>query len=241
MAVTIIGGGGGTKGSAFASRYSFGGTTDAELVQLIADADAETIDLVKDCGWQVGDRRSIGNFVLSLWNKGGVKLSDDSECHFVVGLENCCTSQAMHSSNMGSWRDSDMRTYCNGTFRNSIIPSGIRTIFKQFKCVTYDYNSNAVVTTLDYFALPAAKEVFGVAANGNASEAAQLVPFSIFNNLQSRIRQTTQTAGTSQGDGTLWWLRSPRSSADFCLVYYNGAAGVDNAANSRGVLPFGCI
>ena len=249
MAVTIIGGAG-KKGSTNLRGYSFGGCTDTELVQLIADADAGKIDLVKDCGWQVGDRRTFNKevtdnstFNIAVWvllNKGGVELVNGEECHFAVGLENCYTSSQMHSSNIGSWNNCNMRTWCNSTFKNDIA-STYRNIFKQFKCITWDYGSNSLVTSNDYFALLAEKEVFGIYLNSRANEGQRLVPFSYFNNLQSRIKQTSQTTGTSSGSGTGWWLRSPNSSAYFCSVTANGHAVNNDATASRGVCPFGCI
>ena len=257
MAVTIIGGGGASSGSSNDQSTSFGGSSDSDLVSIVADADAGKVDLVKDLGWQVGDRRRVSlssmsatytdesqsaqEVVFVLYNKGGYKLLDGSECHFVLGLENyLSTNGKMNDSNIGSWKNCGRRKWCNEIFKNAI-PSSIRGIFKQFKCYTYDYSENAVVMTEDYFTLPSSVNLFGVHAYNNSAEDEYQVPLAYFAGTGRRIRTLGQTASLSNGAGANGWLRSPYSSDSFVYVGYGGNAYDYAAPSAYGLAPLGCL
>ena len=154
----------------------------------------------------------------------------------------------MNSSetNSGSWDGSARRTWCNNVFRNAI-PSTLRAIFKQFKTVTAQtYNGSTNQTSVDYFALPAAKEVFGGSASSagsstsysNLTEFNALFQFTYYATASNRVKKRGKT-----GSADIWWERSPRysSSTYFCRVNSNGTANRNTASSSSGLAPFGCI
>lgn len=244
---------------ALSRRYGnllFGGMTDEQFSNTVSDLDSGILT-TSDLPWAVGDTRTVNLSAMSatgvseshdaetvtfvIQNVGGVTLTSGKECHYVVGLLNCLTKTGyMNSSNTnaGSWKSSARRAWCNSVFRNAI-PSTIRNCFKQFKCVTAtEYNASTTTTTDDYFALPAEKEVFGTRTYSNQTEAHVLTQFEWYKTSANRIKKL----GNS-GSAHWWGERSPcfDRSSYFCIVDNGGAANGDNAGDTNGLAPFGCI
>ncbi len=242
--------------------------TDEEIAAMVEAADAGTINLADY--WAVGDVRTVQLSAMSatgvgeshaaqqvdlvLMHAGGYTLntavaSGRTKCSFVVGLKDSLAEAGyMNSSdtNSGSWNGSARRTWCNNVFRNAI-PSTLRAIFKQFKTVTAQtYNGSTNQTSVDYFALPAAKEVFGGSASSagsgtsysNLTEFNALFQFDYYKTSSNRVKKLGKT-----GSADYWWERSPhyRNSSRFCLVGSDGTADSYYAGLSRGLAPFGCI
>ena len=247
---------------------TWAGGTDEEIVKMVQLADEGKINLSDY--WAVGDTRTVRLSAMSatgvgeshaaqqvdlvLMHAGGYTLnaavaSGRTKCSFVVGLKDSLTEAGyMNSSNTnsGSWNGSARRTWCNNVFRNAI-PSTLRAIFKQFKTVTAQTsNSSANQESVDYFALPAAKEVFGGSASSagsdtglsNLTEFNALFQFDYYKTTSNRVKKLGKT-----GSADLWRERSPyyRYSSSFCGVQSNGTAGSYNAGSSIGLAPFGCI
>ena len=242
--------------------------TDEEIVAMVEAADQGVINLSDY--WAVGDVRTVQLSAMSatgvgeshaaqqvdlvLMHAGGYDLnaavaSGRTKCSFVVGLKDSLTEAGyMNSSNTnsGSWNGSARRTWCNNVFRNAI-PSTLRAIFKQFKTVTAQtYNGSTNQTSVDYFALPAAKEVFGGSASSagsgtsysNLTEFNALFQFDYYKTSSNRVKKLGKT-----GSANSWWERSPiyRNSSNFCFVISNGTANASGAGGSNGLAPFGCI
>lgn len=234
--------------------------TDEEIAAMVAAADAGKINLADY--WSVGDERTIQlsamtatgvgeshaaqEATLVLMNVGGKTLAEATEsgrteCSFVVGLKNCLTEKGyMNSSatNTGSWNSSARRIWCNSVLREAI-PSTLRGIFKQHKnltIATYDGSTNQ--ETIDYFALPAEKEIFGSATYSNTTEANALSQFTYYATASNRVKKL----GNS-GSADYWWERSPYSGGSdrFCSVYSDGSESGNRASSTRGIAPFGCI
>lgn len=242
--------------------------TDEEIVKMVQLADEGKINLSDY--WVVGDIRTVQLSAMSatgvgeshaaqkvdlvLMHAGGYELntavaSGRTKCSFVVGLKDSLAETGyMNSSdtNSGSWNGSKRRTWCNNVFRNAI-PSTLRAIFKQFKTVTaqtYDGSTNQ--TSVDYFALPAAKEVFGGSASSagsgtsysNLTEFNALFQFDYYKTSPNRVKKLGKI-----GRAGYWWERSPYCwlSSSFCCVDSGGAAGAGDVSSSNGLAPFGCI
>ena len=235
--------------------------TDDEIAKMVAAADAGKINLGDY--WKVGDTRKVNLAAMSatgvgeshdaqqvemvLMNKGGKTLSNGKTCSFIVGLKDCLKEVGYMNSlntNAGSWRDSKRRAWCNGTFRNAI-PSTLRGVFKQHTNTTGDQaNKSTLIDTIDYFALPAEKEIFGdgygyagegysVDAEANSSK---LTQFDWYKTRANRIKKVN-------GSASIWWERSPyyNYSNYFCFVGSDGTANSYDASFSIGLAPFGCI
>lgn len=238
--------------------------TDEEIVAMIEAADRGEINLSDY--WTVGDARAVNLSAMAatgvgeshsaqtvefvLMHVGGYELNEATPdgrttCSFIVGMRNCLNETGyMNSSNTnsGSWNDSARRAWCNSVFYNAI-PSTLRSIFKQFKVITAKtYNGTALQTSVDYFTLPAAKEVCGgetatsagkgTTYNSNLAEFNTLFQYDWY-------KTTSRRTKTVNGANHIWWERSPvyNSSGNFCLS--NTYGGV--ASTASGISPVGCI
>lgn len=264
------------------------GTID-EIKAIVKAADEGKIDLYEDCGWRVGQEKTVSlpaiaasgtysgqswtvgesqaaqSITLVLMHKGLYELvnpvkdksgASRSTCSFVVGLkDSLATAGYMNSSNtnMGSWESSARRAWCNGGFREameSIFGSGV---FKRFKTKTIsEYNGSSIRTSNDYFALPAAAEVFkGDSTSGQGKMPGKQTAFSSLTEFNALTRFTYYETSAnrmkkpgSSGSAASWWERSPDYSVDsgFCIV--TGGSGSSYVFDAEGTLylaPFGCI
>lgn len=149
------------------------------------------------------------------------------------------------ATNTGSWEGSARRAWCNNEYKNAM-PASLSPIFKQFKTITAETrNGTTLKTNLDYFALPAEREVFGAGygydgrgyANNTEAACEDIFQFEYYQTASNRIKKL----GIS-GSAADWWERSPNyaSSNGFCLVN-SGDANGDDANRTYGLAPFGCI
>ena len=239
---------------------TWAGGTDEEIVAMVEAADQGLINLSDY--WVVGDIRTVQLSAMSatgvgeshaaqqvdlvLMHAGGYDLnaavaSGRTKCSFVVGLKDSLAEAGyMNSSdtNSGSWNGSARRTWCNNVFRNAI-PSTLRAIFKQFKTVTAQtYNGSTNQTSVDYFALPAEREIFDARNYCNQTEYNALFQFDYYKTASNRVKKLGKTGTASD-----WWERSPFCSYStyFCYVNSCGAAYINGASISCGLAPFGCI
>ena len=239
---------------------TWAGGTDAEIVAMVKAADKGEINLSDY--WAVGDTRTVQLSAMSatgvgesheaqevdlvLMHAGGYTLnaavaSGRTKCSFVVGLKDSLAEAGyMNSSdtNNGSGNGSARRTWFNNAFRNAI-PSTLRAIFKQFKTVTAQtYNGSTNQTSVDYFALPAEREIFDARNYCNQTEYNALFQFDYYKTASNRVKKLGKT-----GTASTWWERSPNynNSTRFCYVYSNGYANSNIASNTYGLAPFGCI
>lgn len=241
---------------------TWAGGTDEEIVKMVQLADQGLINLSDY--WAVGDTRTVHLSAMSatgvgethaeqdvelvLMHAGGYELADGSTCNFVVGQKDCLNEIGYINStgtNSGSWDRSARRAWCNSTYKNAI-PSTLQPIFKQFKTITAEtYNGTTLKMSLDYFAFPAAKEVFGGSASSagkvtgfsNLTEFNALFQFDWYKTASNRVKKIGET-----GRASSWWERSPSyyGGSDFCAVS-NGSADSYRADYAREMAPFGCI
>ena len=247
---------------------TWAGGTDEEIVAMVEAADQGVINLSDY--WAVGDIRTVQLSAMSatgvgeshaaqqvdlvLMHAGGYTLnaavaSGRTKCSFIVGQkDSLATAGYMNSSNTnsGSWNGSARRNWCNSVYKNAL-PSTLLPIFKQFKTITAEtYNGSANQESVDYFALPAAKEVFGGSASSagsdtghsNLTEFNALFQFDYYKTTSNRVKKLGKTGSASD-----WWERSPyyNYSAYFCIVYSYGGAYYGSAGSAYGLAPFGCI
>jgi len=146
------------------------------------------------------------------------------------------------STNAGSWQACKRRGWCNGGFRGAM-PATLQQPFKQFKCVTGVYNGSTTggsnITTQDYFALAAGKEVFNggsLTSYSTSNEATALTQFTWYATASNRVKNVAGSADS-------WWERSPSctNSNNFCFVYTDESAHAGYASYAIGLAPFGCL
>ena len=243
---------------------TWAGGTDGEIVNMVAAADAGEINLADY--WVVGDTRTVDlpameainaneshaaqTVTLVLLNAGGKTLTSGEECSFVVGLLDCLNETGhMNVSNSGSgtasWEGSRRRAWCNNVFKTAMLSTGIGSIFKEHYNITAtQYNKAATTKSTDWFALAAAKEIFGgstVSAGintgySNSTEFKTLSQFSYYADASHCIKKVN-------GSACIWWERSPHYSDSYliCAVDTDGSATYDGGSYGHGLAPFGCI
>lgn len=228
--------------------------TDEEIVDAIALADAGLFSPANY--WAVGDVRTFSLSAINpttgvdetqpaqdvemiIVHLGLYKDANDKTVNAIVQLKNVLsTAGRMNTTviNSGSWESCPRRTWCNSNFYNAIA-STIRPIFKQFKTVTAkENNSSEITTSIDYFALPAEKELLEWEVNGTAEEAAALTQWDYYKVTANRIKRKDTSAIS-------WWLRSPRknNTQSFCSISANGGSGANMTNTQLGISPFGCV
>ena len=241
---------------------TWAGGTDEEIVAMVEAADRGEINLSDY--WSVGDTRTVQLSAMSamgvgeshaaqkvdlvLMHAGGYELADGSTCNFIVGQKHALSTYGyMNSSstNSGSWDGCARRTWCNEVYKNAI-PESLRSIFKQFKTITAEtYNGTTLKTSLDYFALPAAKEIFGGTATsaGSSTSYSNLTEFNALFQFELYKTPSNRNKKGTSGYYAHWWERSPYygGSNRFCRVFNNGTADINDANKTLGLAPFGCI
>jgi len=106
--------------------------------------------------------------------------------------------------------------------------------------VTGDYSGStsggANITSQDYFALFAEKEIFNSRTYSTTTEANALSAITYYQTTSNRVKNWN-------GSADYWWERSPRyrDSSGFCLVSGYGSAADRYANIVSGLAPFGCL
>ena len=200
----------------------------------------------------VSDSHDAQTVEFTLMHAGGYELNTITEsgrttCSFVVGMKNCLNAKgSMNRSgtNVGSWNGSGRRTWCNNVFYNAI-PTTLRHIFKQFKVITAEtYNGTTLQTSVDWFTLPAEREIFGAGygydgdgwANNTEANSEKLFQYDWYKTASNRIK-------TVNGSADYWWERSPsaRGSTYYCGVREDGSDYYGTVTLARGLSPVGVI
>ena len=214
--------------------------------------------------YNVGDTKSVtingNNYMVRIANKTiGEHCGDnDTEysqtaCGFVVEFADIVEQRAMNSTdtNVGGWPATEMRTYLNGTFYNSL-PSDLQAVIKSTRVIS-GYGNNGIdtsnFTTTDKLYLLSSEEVFGTddgqyhffdTAYGTSHQLEYYsnngVTYSTSSwngtNLDKAIKQYNSS-------NTGWWLRpaSSYSSYFFATVDDNGRWIDSSAYTTDGVAP----
>lgn len=233
---------------------------DGTAAQIKAMLDAEKAGTINTADyWNVGDKRTFHLAAISAFTVNGVEIiaaqpsqdveialahkglykdTNNNSVSWVATFVDCLSQKGkMNGTNInsGSWDDSAIRTYLND-YVFPAMSAEDRAIFTQFKTITANpYNGNSLETSIDYLALFAEKEIFGVATYSNETEANALTQIDYYKPADSHIK-------TVNGNQDYWWERSPEKNYDsaFCLVNIGGAS-FNPASDKFGISPFGCI
>lgn len=233
---------------------------DGTAAQIKAMLDAEKAGTIDTADyWSVGDKRTFHLSAISAYSVNGVEIisaqaaqdveialahkglykdaSNNTVC-WVTTFVDCLSQKGKMNgtnTNTGSWGASAIRTYLND-YVFPAMSAEDRALFTQFITVTANpYNGSVLEDSVDYLALLAEKEIFGVETYSNDTEANALTQLDYYKPANSHIK-------TVNGNQDYWWQRSPEKNYDsaFCLVNIGGASF--NPANDNfGISPFGCI
>ena len=125
--------------------------------------------------YNVGDTKevdlgSLGTHTVRIANKSACTTeTSETACGFVVEFADIITNQKFNSTktNVGGWRDSELRTYVNGTIYDSL-PSDLQNVIASTKVISGHGNKDSTnFETQDKLYLLNAQEVW----NGNSYDA----------------------------------------------------------------------
>ena len=158
-------------------------------------------------------------------------------------------------TNAGGWASCKMRSNVLGSNSSSAtsptantflaaLPSDLRAVMK--KCTKYTDNTGGgsdnasyVTATEDYLWLLAEWEYFGARTYANSAEKNSQAQYAYYQAGNAKIHYRHDNTGTA----ALTWERSPYYgySSNFCFVYTNGHANINNASFRYGVAPGFCV
>lgn len=230
---------------------SFTYGTDEQIAAILDAAIAGDIDLQTDAHWKVGEMRKIhidaftgGNNVACPAQDVFITISSFEEYNSGLGnviqfdfVNELSAAFRMNSSNTTTGGYGATEMY-NTTLPALVeaLPSWLKTRLKTFSVVASKGGSDlstAETVTGNKLALRSEKEIFGTRTYSQVDEGTQADYYKSTNN---RIK-TKGYGGSANG----WWERSAYTSAYFCLVSIDGTVVFNNASNTNGVAPFGCI
>ena len=202
--------------------------------------------------YNVGDTKAVylvnlGTAVVRIANKSACTNGETSEtaCGFVVEFANIITNQRFSSTNtnVGGWKDSEMRTYVNGTIYNAL-PSELQNVIVSTKVISGHGKTSGETNfeTQDKLYLLSIEEIYGDFSSSSYAKYDTSVGTSKQLDYYKKQGVTTSSyAGAIKqyNGGSSWWLRSapPYNSIFFHYVDNNGGRTSDNAYDSRGVSP----
>lgn len=234
--------------------------TDEEIATML-DAHYAGVINIHDF-WTVGDERKVQlsamegipsnikseihdaqEVTMVLMNAGGKTLENQvngiDECAFIVGQKDCLVKEGRIDEDTDQkWLWCERRKWCNDTYRNAF-PIAFKGLFKQhINFTASEMGSSVKSRTVDYFALPSEKEVFGTTINANETAEENNTQFSYYEIVANRVKK-------KENYEAYWWTRSlfnaKRTTKYFCCINKNGSSDYFSANSTCGISPFGCI
>ena len=212
--------------------------------------------------YNVGDTKSVtingNNYMVRIANKTiGEHCGDnDTEysqtaCGFVVEFAEIVEKRAMNSTNtnVGGWPATEMRTYLNGTFYNSL-PSDLQAAIKPTRVISgHGSNDSTNFTTTDNLYLLSSEEVYGTddgeyhfydTAYGTSHQLEYYSNNGVTYSTRS-YRGTNLDKAVKQynSSNTWWWLRPANSSHynSFYMISGIGYLLINGSSSTVGVSP----
>ena len=210
--------------------------------------------------YNVGDTKSVtingNNYMVRIANKTTAQNCGNSDysqtaCGFVVEFAEIVEKRAMNSAgtNVGGWPATELYTYLQGTFYNSL-PSDLQAVIKPTRVISgHGSNDSTNFTTTDKLYLLSSEEVYGIddgqyhfydTAYGTSHQLEYYsnngVTYSTNSwsgrNLDKAIKQYNST-------NYYWWLRPASSNGNNYFRDFNGDGylGGDLANGTGGVSP----
>ena len=202
--------------------------------------------------YNVGDTKevdlgSLGTHTVRISNMSECTNGETSEtaCGFVVEFADVITKQPFNSTNtnVGGWRDSELRTYINGTIYNAL-PSELQSAIATTKVISGHGNTTGEENfeTQDKLYLLSGHEVYEDGTNRPISDSD-----TSYNNTKQLDYYKNQGVTSSyagaikqyNGSNLWWWLRSAYSgnTSEFLCVVGTGGWFYIDAGPSGGVSP----
>ena len=203
--------------------------------------------------YNVGDTKEIdlgdlGTHAVRISNMSECINGETSEtaCGFVVEFTDIITQHSFNSTdtNVGGWRDSELRTYVNGTIYNTL-PSDLQNVIATTKVISGHGSTSGETNfeTQDKLYLLSIEEIYEDFAGSLDAQKDTAVGTSkqldYYKNQEVTIENYIGAIKQYNGSNSTWWLRSARSSDtdSFLLVHSNGHWNGSYTSSYRGVSP----
>ena len=197
--------------------------------------------------YNVGDTKevdlgSLGTHTVRIANMSECTNGETSEtaCGFVVEFADVITQKKFNSTdtNVGGWKDSELRTYVNGTIYNAL-PSELQNVITTTKVISGhgDTTGEENFETQDKLYLLNAQEVWSTNKYDTSVGTSKQLDY-----YKNQGVTTSSYAGANKqynGSNSYWWLRSARSDITdyFLRVSAGGNWSYTYAGSSSGVSP----
>ena len=199
--------------------------------------------------YNVGDTKEVdlgtfGTHTVRISNMSACANGETSEtaCGFVVEFADIITKQKFNSTktSVGGWKDSELRTYVNGTIYNAL-PSELQNVISLTKVISGHGSTTGETNfeTQDKLYLLNAQEVWNVNSFDTSVRTSRQLDY--YKN--QGVTEDSYAGAIKQYNGSndYWWLRSARRyGTTYFLTAENSGSGLssfDNANNSNGVSP----
>ena len=207
---------------------------------------AGNVKLGNTSKYNVGDTKEIklgdlGTHTVRIANMSECTNGETSEtaCGFVVEFTDIITKQKFNSTdtNVGGWKDLDMRTYVNETIYNAL-PSELQNVIATTKVISGHGKSDFKnFETQDKLYLLNAQEVWN--SNSYDTSLGTSKQLDYYKNQGVTTSNYASAIKQYNGSNKFWWLRSALSSTadSFLGVGSSGDMGNSNANVSFGISP----
>ena len=225
-------------------------TIGVELIQFQKDSWATIAANVKNGNtskYNVGDTKEVdlgdlGTHTVRIANMNECTNGETSEtaCGFVVEFADIISEHQFNSTatNVGGWRDSELRTYINETIYKKL-PTDLQNIVSSTKVISSHGITSGETNfeTQDKLFLLSAEEVW-VETNYDTSVGTSK-QLDYYKNQGVTTSSYTSAIKQYKGIEKSWWLRSSysRTTNDFYRVNGSGGSIGNYASNSFGVSP----
>jgi len=203
--------------------------------------------------YHVGDTKEVdlgdlGTHTVRIANKSECTNGETSEtaCGFVVEFADIITQQQFNSTktNVGGWRDSELRTYVNGTIYNAL-PSDLQSVITPTKVISSHGSTSGETNfeTQDKLYLLSAHEVYEDGTSNQISTKdtsySNTKQLDYYKNQGVTVTSYAGAIKQYNGSNGYWWLRSADSfrASSFLFVSFSGDWYGDSASSSGGVSP----
>ena len=196
--------------------------------------------------YNVGDTKEVdlgelGKHTVRISNMSACESeTSETACGFVVEFADIITNQKFNSTatNVGGWRDSEMRTYVNSAIYNAL-PIELQNVISTTKVISGHGSASGETNfeTQDKLYLLNAQEVW----NGNSYDTSVGTSRQLDYYKNQGVTTSSYAGAKKQynGSNSYWWLRSANSiyTNDFLDVGSDGGWSSGNAGTSDGVSP----
>ena len=196
--------------------------------------------------YNVGDTKevdlgSLGKHMVRISNMSACTTeTSEIACGFVVEFADIITNQQFNSTNtnVGGWKDSEMRTYVNGAIYNAL-PIELQNVITTTKVISGHGSTSGETNfeTQDKLYLLNAQEVW----NGNSYDTSVGTSRQLDYYKNQGVTTSSYAGAKKQynGSNSYWWLRSANSNGAtrFLCVTSSGGWDYNNANYSLGVSP----